>query len=210
MKKRNILKIIFVSVIICTAGIIFCCNLSDNSSSVIFLEEESAVEEAWTEAADITESSDDLLSEESYVCVYVCGAVSISGVYYLPEGSRLYEAIELAGGLNSDAAENYLNLAEKITDGQQIYVPSQDETEGTDQSCLQLGGTAQNEQDALININTAGTEELMTLSGIGSAKAAAIIEYREKYGLFNSIEDIKNVSGIKDSIFEKIKDHIRV
>ena len=158
-------------------------------------------------------------SEMCYV--YVCGAVNAPGVYELPTGSRVYEAIAMAGGMTGEADGRSLNQAAQVADGQQITVYTKEEAEklpkngsgaGTaEQSAgsgedLSAGGTGK----AKVNINTAGREELMTLHGIGAARADAILAYREKHGIFSRIEDIMNVEGIKEKAFAKIRDDIVV
>jgi competence protein ComEA len=137
------------------------------------------------------------------IFVYVCGAVGQAGVYELDEGSRLYEAIELAGGMNDDADTTYLNMARVLTDGEQVVVYTVTEA-------LSLKEEEAQAKLGLVNINTADITELTTISGIGESRAKAIIDYREKNGAFSSIEDIKNVDGIKDGLFSKIKDKITI
>jgi len=143
------------------------------------------------------------------IVVYVCGEVNAPGVYELPDGSRLYQAVEAAGGMNDTAAGTYLNQAETLTDGQSIYVPSAEEAAEWQNGAGGMPG-AGNADSTKVNINTAAADELMTLSGIGEAKARSIIEYRETNGRFQQIEDIKNIPGIKDGVFEKIRDQITV
>jgi competence protein ComEA len=137
------------------------------------------------------------------IFVYVCGAVGKAGVYELDEGSRLYEAIELAGGMSEDADTTYLNMARVLTDGEQVVVYTVTEA-------LNLKAEEAQAKLGLVNINTADLTELTTISGIGESRAKAIIDYREKNGAFSSIEDIKNVDGIKDGLFSKIKDKITI
>lgn len=156
------------------------------------------------------------------VFVHVCGRVRNPGVYQLPQGSRVYEAIDAAGGFEEDGAVEYLNLAEEVQDGMKLEVPSESQVkQWTELGILPVQGAAQGQGTASgqgakeskvsrVNINTASREELMSLRGIGESRAEDIIRYREKYGGFQSIEDIMNVSGIKDAAFEKIKDSITV
>ncbi len=155
-------------------------------------------------------------SELPMVYIYVCGAVELPGVYSLKQGSRLYEAVELAGGLTADADENCLNMARQITDGEQVVILTQEEAlalkEAGTYTCLS-GDSVQEmstQDSGLVNINTATAAELTTVSGIGAGRAQAIIDYREKNGNFGSIDEIKNVDGIKDGLFSKIKDKITV
>ncbi len=138
--------------------------------------------------------------------VYVCGEVIKPGVYVLEEGDRIFKAVELAGGFTPEAAREYLNLAQEVTDGAKIVVPSKDELENIsifipDQTYA---------EDKKVNINTASADELMTLRGIGEVRAKDIIAYRDEHGAFARIEDIMNVSGIKETVFQKIKDDITV
>lgn len=146
------------------------------------------------------------------VYVYVCGQVVSPGVYELPENARVYQAIEAAGGTLEGASPESLNLAMEAEDGQKIYVPSEEEAADVAFAGPDLGteNPAGTEGTSKVNVNTAGIEELMTLTGIGQTRAEAIIAYREKEGAFQSPEDIMNVDGIKEGIYEKLKDEITV
>ncbi|MDY3918234.1 MAG: helix-hairpin-helix domain-containing protein [Candidatus Limivivens sp.] len=155
-----------------------------------------------------SEDTKDLMTEpgteasgQGFLYVHVCGEVEQPGVYELPRGSRAYEAIQAAGGMTSEAAAEAVNQASLLTDGQQIVVPSEQEQSTAIQAESSSG---------LVNINLAGAAELMTLPGIGEARAADIIAYREANGGFARIEDITKVSGIKDAVFQRIKDKIVV
>lgn len=157
-------------------------------------------------------SSLDDFEEKSELVVYVCGAVNEPGIYILPAKSRLYEAVAMAGGFSGEADPAYHNLARDITDGERIYILSVAETKAltTEQ---QVAGSEESvnsreKENDRINLNTATAEQLMELPGIGEAKAAAILSYRAKIGTFANIEEIKNVSGIGEAMFEKIKDKI--
>ncbi len=157
---------------------------------------------------------------DSGICfVYVCGAVNQPGVFELAKGSRVYEAIALAGGLRGDAYSKGINQAEQIQDGDMIEVLTKKEharlCEQTGETglCEQTGEAAMHRkepQDGLIDINTASEAELMTLNGIGQAKAANIIAYRESSGGFGAPEEIMNVSGIGEGVYAKIQDKIKV
>ncbi|MCR4892095.1 MAG: ComEA family DNA-binding protein [Lachnospiraceae bacterium] len=154
--------------------------------------------------------------QRKYIYVYLCGAVNKPGVYELPEGTRLYELINRAGGLAEDAAAEALNQAGILTDGSQIRIPSLSELDeaeaagGSPQLIAEGGTGGGSAKGGLVNINTASATELMTLNGIGQSRAEAIIAYRDEHGGFSSIEDIKQVTGIKDGLFNKIKDQICV
>lgn len=153
--------------------------------------------------------------------VHVCGAVENPGVYELAEGQRVYEAVQLAGGFTGEAAADFINLAEPVQDGMKIMVPEKgqvpEEGWGVQQAGAGSGGPADAARNASspagrqkVNINTAAKEELMTLRGIGEARAEDIIRFRQERGGFGRIEDIMEVSGIKDAAFQKIKDDITV
>ena len=159
------------------------------------------------EADSHFDSSDDSTKDDSNTDIYVhiCGAVINPGVYQVPAGTRVYQALELAGGSSDDAYLSGINLADKLADGQKVYIPAEGENaEGI------LSTDSGDVQSVMININTASEAELMTLPGIGQSRAKDIINYRVKNGLFESIDDIMKVSGIKEAAFEKIKDLIKV
>lgn len=162
------------------------------------IEESTVSEEADIESTKTPEEAD-------MICVYVGGAVSDSGVYLLPQGSRLYEAIEAAGGMTEDADPYYLNQAKILEDAEQIIVLTTQEVQERKEQIRQ-----QAEEAGLVNINTADVSQLMQLNGIGQSKAEAIVAYREQCGRFTQIEDIQMVTGIKAGLYEKIKDKITV
>lgn len=146
------------------------------------------------------------------------------GVFQFEEGSRVFQAIEAAGGFLPEAAQTCVNRAGILTDGEQLYILTREEqtqmnlklgqsADGTGQIQETAEGTVTGEgleQNGKVNINTADESGLTTLSGIGDTRAKAIIAYREENGPFATIEDIMNVSGIKEGTFEKIKDDIVV
>ena len=149
------------------------------------------------------------------IFIDVCGAVTRPGVVRLPAQSRVYQAIEAAGGMLPEAAGAWVNQARMLEDGERVYVPTEDEVQADTRPMPQSAGdgAAMGNEPAqpgpgLIDINSADLAGLMTLSGIGTAKAQAILDYRSRYGPFGSIEDIKNVSGIGEGIFARIKDYI--
>ena len=152
-------------------------------------------------------------SEKSGVYVYICGEAAAPGVYELSEDSRIYEAVDAAGGFTENAARESVNLASKVSDGMQITIYNKEEAASLPAgSGSAVGNTGQGgtSGSGLVNLNTATKEELMTLKGIGEAKAEDIIRYREKSGGFKKIEDIMKISGIKEAGFQKIKDNITV
>ena len=184
-----------------------------------------------TSDADIDNGSEAVFDKEmqqAMIYVDVCGAVANPGVFQLAAGSRVFQAIEAAGGYLPEAALTCVNRAGVLTDGQQLYILTQEEMERQGLDPVEMAGasdgqmngsagtgqntgmTAQVQQDNRININTADEAQLTTLTGIGATRAQAIIAYREENGPFAAIEDIMNVQGIKEGTFAKIKDEIVV
>lgn len=139
-------------------------------------------------------------SLEEYIYVYVSGCVKEPGVYKLDVTSRIVDAIEMAGGVTEDGDASGLAQAQTMSDGMTIYVPSHNEAQSQLES----------EDDGLVNINTADKERLMDVPGIGASKADAIIAYRTEHGEFTTIEDLMQISGIKQGVFDKIKMYIKV
>ena len=162
---------------------------------------ESEGETVATEEVYPTETEKDSQIER-IIYIYVCGQVKNPGVYTLPQGSRVMDLFALAGGLTDNAAEDYWNQARLLVDGEMLYVPTIEEAKDLHKESADSGG------DQKVNINTASKEELMSLPGIGETRALAIIAYRQKNGPFTSIEDLKKVEGIKDGVYEKVRDYI--
>ena len=163
--------------------------------------------------APVTQPPKQAVSEAEELVVYVCGAVEHPGIYTLPADSRLYEAIAMAGGFSKEADPAYHNLARSIEDGERIYILSSSETKelsAEQQVAGEEGAGASVQTNGLINLNTATAEQLMSLPGIGEARAADILAYRAKIGQFTDIEELMNVSGIGEARFERVKDKITV
>lgn len=154
------------------------------------------------------QENDNLRAEDSLCYVYVCGAVECPGVYVLAENSRIYEAVAMAGGFCADARKEAVNQAGTVADGQMIYIPSEEETE-SGSAAEALNGT-DTTADGRVDLNTASVEQLMTLPGIGKAKAESIVNYREEHGAFSSTADVMRVEGIKEGIYNRVKDSIKV
>lgn len=140
--------------------------------------------------------------------VYVVGEVSQPGVYMLAPGSRVQDVIQMAGGFTPDANPQALNLAAFLEDGERVFVPKIIDSQASGNESLTEKTSTDN--PILIDINTADQSELESLPEIGPATAQEIIAYREKNGAFQSIAEIKNVSGIGPKTFEKIKEFITV
>ena len=140
---------------------------------------------------------------EEYINVFVSGAVNNPDVYTLKKGSIVKDAVDLAGGFSEEACRDYVNLAKKLEGGEHIMIPTMEQMSGLSvQHILE-----ESQKSTLVNINTATKEELMSLPGIGERKADSIIEYRNSKS-FSAIEDIMNISGIKEAAFNKIRDKI--
>lgn len=137
-------------------------------------------------------------NEISKICVYVIGCVNSPGIFEVEDGTRIHEAIKLAGGETDDADLTRLNLAKILDDEEKVVVPAK----------VILNENETESESDIVNINTANIEKLTTLSGIGENTAKKIIKYREEKGYFNTIEDLMNVSGIGESKFNSIKDDI--
>ena len=198
MRKSNII----LGVLLCALFLFVACGEESYFQAKASDDENLTQSEA---SGDTTEESFDSKAT-SKIFVQVCGAVNSPGVYELNSDDRVFLAIKAAGGLRDDADETYLNQAAYLEDGQKIYVYTVDEA-------MKMEAEKDNSSDSsehLLNINTATKEELMTLSGIGESKADSIIQYREEHGSFSSIEELKNISGIKDGVYTKIADKICV
>ncbi len=170
-------------------------------------------EKAYTSAAPETCVPSPLptVTPKLYIMVHVCGSVVSPGVFRIEKGSRLIAAVEAAGGFDIDADRDFLNLAKVVNDGEKIYVPSYEETESYGLSERTEGKwPVENGEKGtrIININTATAEELTALPGIGESRAKDIVAYRARVGPFEKKEDIKNISGIGDSLYLRIADQI--
>lgn len=196
MIKKLILKI-FIMLFICS----FMTACKDKKDYVSLSDE--------ITQKDIDNKQDSSVQDETSenIVVYVHGAVKKPGVYVLHSGDRVYQAVDMAGGMTSDAEKKTLNLAETVSDEQDIYIMTKKEY---DEKYESNDKEKQSMSETLVNINTADSKMLMSLQGIGEAKAVAIIAYREENGLFTSKEDIKKVSGIGDSTYTNIKDLITI
>lgn len=159
--------------------------------------------------------TDDVSEQEIIIYVDVAGAVVSPGVVTIPAGSRVFEAIREAGGIVDNADTTNINLAAVLNDGDKLYVPTfsdmkKDKTSGgivTDKIKSSISGSTQ-DLGGMVNINTASSAQLQSLSGIGPSTAEKIIEYRNQNGEFSKIEDLKKVSGIGEKTFAKFKDKI--
>ena len=162
---------------------------------------------------DQTDEEFDEQGSQASVFVHVTGEVVSPGMYELPQGARVSDAIAAAGGFTEASDDQSINLARQINDGEQIVVGSiqnlaNPSGEGIQDSQSLQGGSVSSE--GKVNLNTATAEELMSLDGVGEATAEKILAYRQEHGSFSSIEEIKEVSGIGDKKFEAMKDSLTV
>lgn len=187
---------------------------TQRSEAVPETDETQISEENGIQTEPDTQSVQKVQSEKCFV--YICGAVRSPGVYEVGQNARIYEVVEAAGGLTAEAAAESVNQAREIVDGEMVRILTQEEAakdgleEAGERTETGVDGEAAQDSDGRIDLNLATAAELMTLSGIGQTKADSIIRYREKNGSFSSVEEIKQVEGIKEGVYNRIKDHIKV
>ncbi|KXA62519.1 competence protein CelA [Streptococcus oralis subsp. dentisani] len=145
--------------------------------------------------------------EQDLITVDVKGAVKSPGIYDLPVGSRVNDAVQKAGGLTDQADSKSLNLAQKVSDEALVYVPTKGE-EASQQSGS--GATSSTSKEKKVNLNKASLEELKQVKGLGGKRAQDIIDHRETNGKFKSVDELKKVSGIGAKTIEKLKDYVTV
>lgn len=198
IERKKVGRILTFAVFIGAATVFLLLRSGKETSDVYLLQEDGAVTEANTFS-----SPEENEETASSLFVYVTGAVNKEGVYAVDSSSRIFEVIRLAGGLSIDADTERINQAEYVRDGMHLHIPHIGEDSGiTDFETVASGG--------LVDINSAGMEDLLSLKGIGQAKAEAIIEYRKKNGSFRSVEELLNVPGIGQTILNDIREKIRV
>ena len=223
-KKQIILTLSFITLLILASISFFIINKKYNSEEIIKEENEITAFLEEKNSKDYRENSNVLIK------IDIKGCVKKPGVYELKEDKRVIDAIELAGGLTENAYTEGINLSQKLNDEDVIIIYNKEEykeenksttsgiiTKKTETKTTSTTNKTTNSQtnnnstlNAIVNINTASKESLMTLSGIGESKAEKIIEYRNINGNFKNIEELKNVKGIGDAIYAKIKDKITV
>ena len=195
--------------VICLVGLVLFAGFSLFKSG----SDTGAVRSSGEDAESADVYADDGTYSEGMIFVDIGGAVKNPMLAELPEGSRVDDAIQAAGGLRQEADMTNVNRAEFLVDGQKVFIPSY--ALDADGNIIEGDTTAASsgigaDVSGKVNINTADSSQLQTLSGVGPATAQKIIDYRQSNGSFSNIEDIKNVSGIGDKTFEKLKDHITI
>lgn len=230
-EKKKAVSVVSVLIFLCVAGVIWLMSghvrkdgpgTADGSVKHIGLIQsgvslQDGSDEASPEEDAVAGTVDTASAVGQFVMVHVCGAVAMPGVYELDASARIGDAVCAAGGFKRNAAEDYLNLAENISDGQKIVVYTKKQVRAFDgneqdgsKDCSDNGKYTDSAGSGLININTASKEELMTLQGIGESKASDIIAYRESNGRFNNTDELMNIPGIKEGVFSKISGSITV
>ena len=207
MKKQNTGLLVKLTGILLTVSVCVCCGCAkeqETDSLFELMKEESSDSKEALADVNINDVQKEPESDDNgKIVVHICGEVVCPGVYEVPSGSRIYDVLMFAGGFTEEASEDYLNLAAPVSDGIQIRILSEEEAE-KEQS------RQANDALRLININEASVADLCTLPGVGESRAEDIIAYRNANGYFASPEDIMQVSGIKETLYEKIKDKICV
>lgn len=213
VRLRRWIPMAVIALAVTAAGVVFLCQYG-KEENLGFRQKSEEIEEGLR-SGDADPAGDQTREgggenvpadpEDTSVCVHVCGSVRREGVFFLTEGMRVADAVDAAGGFTEDADTSYRNLAEPVSDGMKIYIPSLEETASGFVPDLSEDGNG-----GKVDINSAGLQQLMTLPGIGESRARDIISWREEHGGFTDISDIKKVSGIKDGVFEKIKNLIAV
>ena len=170
--------------------------------------EVSAVSKDSSSEKEVKKEEKEESPEQDLITVDVKGAVKSPGIYDLPVGSRVHDAVQKAGGLTEEADSKSLNLAQKVSDEALVYFPTKGEEAASQQ--VASGTTASTSKDKKVNLNKASLEELKQVKGLGGKRAQDIIDHREANGKFKSVDELKKVSGIGAKTIEKLKDYVTV
>lgn len=207
-----LISILFICIIIYTFVI-------NNNNELVFENFTSELSYNGIENSNSEEITNVVNKEITIIAIHITGEVNNQGIIYLSEGSRLADAIALAGGETKNADLSQINLAYILEDGQKIYVPKKNEkiseyiTIGTGNNVIEEDSNSLNNlkgEKSKVNINTATLNELDSLPGIGPSTAQKIIDYRQENGNFKKIEDLQNVKGIGTAKYEELKNEITV
>jgi len=199
-------KSMLIPSILVISGLLFYFYFSNSDSS--HPQEELIETIQPIEEINLIESAEEAVQQQVFVDIK--GAVMYPGVYELQSDQRIIDAVQLADGYMENADTQYVNHAQKVQDEMVIYIPIKGEQLGDVSTNLLMLPTESQNKEQKININLADVETLTTLPGIGPSKAQSILSYREENGRFSTIDDLRNVSGIGDKTFEKLKDSITV
>ena len=170
--------------------------------------EVSAVSKDSSSEKEVKKEEKEESAEQDLITVDVKGAVKSPGIYDLPVGSRVHDAVQKAGGLTEEADSKSLNLAQKVSDEALVYVPTKGEEAASQQAAS--GTTPSSSKEKKVNLNKASLEELKQVKGLGGKRAQDIIDHREANGKFKSVDELKKVSGIGAKTIEKLKDYVTV
>lgn len=216
MTKRNIVLIMLVFLCVITSFILYGRNKSkvfkDEYMKNIFVEEEAPDDnsvEVNAEPIKEVKGENQLTKSTKMIVVEIKGEVVSPDVYEISEGSIIRDLITKAGGLTNEANIDKINRADKLRDNQLIVIPNKNDLSNANTN-INISKEGNTSEDGIININTASLEELQKINGVGEVKAKSIINYREKNGGFKSIDEMKNIEGIGDKTFEKMKDQITI
>jgi len=202
-----IVVIIFIIIVVSLKQIKI---INDNGFTKLSTNSEDFVDKGLENDVINNTTNSDILNgkkEISTIKVHIDGDVLNPGVVEIPQDSRLQDAVEEVGGLNEDAVTKNINLASRLEDGQKVYIPSIEEVEESN-NLIKEEDYIDNNKNAKININNAGIEELQKIDGVGPSLANRIYQYRIKNGKFESIDELKNISGIGDKKIDAIRDSI--
>ena len=201
--------VIVIAVLIIMIGIIY--QIKKSNEELKEISYQNVIAQNVQETAEIIEED---TTEKEYIKIHITGQIKNSGIIELEVGSRISDAIEKAGGITEFANLDEVNLAYCLEDGQKLYIPSIEEkdveyiTENNGENIIQ--DTKVSSASKVININKADKEDLEKIPGVGPSMAEKIVNYREENGYFNSIEDLKNISGIGEKKFESMREYISV
>ena len=220
LKYKKIGLISILVIVILSAVIIYNLSgfkdLKKNDTESVFIDDQDvnsgtpSEEASFSKEFNKTDSNNEKKIENKTITVEIKGAVNKPDVYILDENSIINDLIALAGGVTESADLKSINRAKKLQNHEMIYIADKNEESNNSSVSVNTSSGSSSQSEILVDINTATTEQLKTLNGIGDSKAKSIIEYRDQNGGFKSIEEIKNVTGIGDKMFEKVKDKITV
>lgn len=215
MDKKKKIQMIVGMLVFLLAGILY-LGMNDRQEKSETVTEHFA-DQAEERPKESDRSTSDPVQKESggaadgtLVYIHICGAVKKPGVYTFAEEPHIVDVVKQAGGFTKKADQTSVNLAERVADGTQLVIASKNRAPVTKEDSGSHHESSGSDTSGKVNINTASEQELMTLSGIGESKASQIVAYRTSHGAFQKIEDIMNISGIKEGVFSKIQDFITV
>ena len=200
MNKKKVMRVVVGVVFFLVSGSMYLMYNQPEGDSLVVTEDFQDEEKMLDSAPEKTESE--------AVWIHVCGEVKKPGVYRFAKVPRVIDAINKAGGFTKRAQQDCINLAQVMEDGQQLVVEAIQKEKKEKKRAEKTASSNTNMNK--VNINDASKEELMTLKGIGEAKAEQILSYRKTNGNFSKIEDIMMITGIKEGVFSQIKDSIMV